>query len=376
MSTCVGTCVIAGNDFDPAPDYGPAQSKVHTMTDDLQSYTIDPELQPDEREDICELLTASGLDYEMGVEAFVVFRRGQRLVACAGLEKNVVKCTAIDPELRGEALGLKLLTEVVHLAHERGHSHLFLYTKPENVEFFRSCGFYPIAEVPGYVTLMENTPIGVSTYCQELKRLRRDGARIGAIVMNANPFTLGHRFLVERAAAACDWLHVFVVAEDVSYFSYRDRYQLVRSGIEGIPHLTLHPGSEYMVSRATFSAYFFKEKGVVGDCFTAIDLLIFRNFIAPALGITHRFVGTEPFCRTTHKYNADMKHWLTEDVSPAAPIDVVEIDRTEFQSVPISASEVRRLIAVNDFAHIRHLVPPTTMELLEAKYRRPRTSAA
>lgn len=346
------------------------------MTEDILSYTIDPALQPDEKDEICDLLAKCGLDYELGVEAFVVFRRQRRLIACAGLEKNVVKCTAIDPELRGESLGLKLLTEVVHLAHERGHSHLFLYTKPENVEFFRSCGFYPLAEVPGFVALMENTPIGIRTYCDRLARQRRDGAVIGSIVMNANPFTLGHRYLVERAAAACDWLHVFVVAEDASLISYRDRYALVKAGIEGIPRLTLHAGSEYMVSRATFSAYFFKEKGIVGDCFTAIDLLLFRNWIAPALGITHRFVGTEPFCRTTHKYNADMQHWLREDVSPAPAIEVVEIPRSVHEETPISASEVRRLLKAGDFGRIGVLVPPTTFSLLMTKYRQDRSSAA
>jgi [citrate (pro-3S)-lyase] ligase len=346
------------------------------MTDDIISCAVDPVAEPEVRDEIRAFLARSGLDYEQGAEAFVVFRRGRRLVACAGLEKNVVKCTAIDPELRGESLGLRLLTEIVHLAHERGHSHLFLYTKPENVDFFRSCGFYVIAEVPGYVTLMENTPIGIRCCCDSLKKLRQPGRTIGAIVMNANPFTRGHRYLVDRAAEVCDWLHVFVVAEDVSLISYRDRFQLVKAGIEGIPRLTLHPGSEYMVSRATFSAYFFKEKGIVGDCFTAIDLLIFRNHIAPALGITHRFVGTEPFCPTTHKYNADMQHWLREPVSPSPAIEVIEIPRVVHDQVPISASEVRRLLAAGDYARIGGLVPPATHQLLMSKYRQGRSSAA
>ena len=148
---------------------------------------------------------------------------------------------------------------------------------------------------------------------------RKLGSKIGAVVMNANPFTLGHRYLVEQSAAQCDWLHVFVVREDVSFFPYADRYPLVKQGVEGIERVTVHEGSAYMVSRATFSAYFFKEKGIVGDCFTAIDLLMFRNYIAPALGITHRFVGTEPFCATTRKYNEDMKYWLAQAPAEARP---------------------------------------------------------
>lgn len=339
------------------------------MTEDILSYTIDPAREPEELAEVKALLATCGLDYEQGIEAFVVFRRKRRLIACAGLEKDIVKCAAIEPELRGESLALKLMTEVVHLAHERGYGHLFLFTTPDNVDCFHACGFYLLVEVPGVAALMENTPIGIRRYCDRLKAQRHEGGKIGAIVMNANPFTLGHRYLVEYAAAACDWLHVFVVAEDASLFRYRDRFQMVAEGIVDIPHLTVYPGSEYMVSRATFPSYFFKEKEIVPDCFTAIDLLLFRNYIVPALGITHRFVGTEPFCKTTLKYNSDMKIWLQRPgVSPFPPIEVVEIPRCTRDEIPISASEVRRLLRADDMERIRRLVPKTTLTVLETRY--------
>lgn len=339
----------------------------------LEIGVIDPRADAAARGEVTAFLAASGLDYEHGLEAMVVFRsptRGHReILACAGLEANIVKCVAISPLLRGGAIGLRLLTEITHLATERGHAHLFLYTKPENRPFFDSCGFYLLAEAPGYVVLMENTPVGISSYCRKLARSRVEGAMIGSIVMNANPFTLGHRFLVEQAAARCDWLHVFVVTEDMSYFPYRQRFPLVKAGLDGLARVTVHEGSPYMVSRATFSAYFFKEKGIVGDCFTAIDLLLFRNHIAPSLGVTHRFVGTEPFCATTAKYNADMKHWLAHAPAEGPPITVVELLRCVRDGVPISASEVRRCLKAGDFARIKKLVPKTTYELLQRDYR-------
>ncbi|PWC31408.1 [citrate (pro-3S)-lyase] ligase [Azospirillum sp. TSO35-2] len=338
------------------------------MTDELDFYAVDPAVHSKERQEIRSLLGRCGLDYEEQIQVFVVCRRAGRLVACAGLESNIVKCCAIDPDLRGGSLSLTLLSEVVHLAYERGHSHLFLYTRPENVSFFQGCGFYPLAEVPDYVTLMENTPVGIRSYCDRLRAARRPGATIGGVVINANPFTLGHRYLVSLAAERCDWLHLFVVSEDASFVSYRDRYALVEEGVRGIPRLTLHHGSQYMVSRATFPNYFFKEKGVVGDCCTAIDLLLFRNFIAPALGITHRFVGTEPFCGTTRKYNADMKYWLQTAPSAAPAVTVIEETRTQSDGTPISASEVRRLLRNRDFERIRALVPAATYELLRDKY--------
>jgi [citrate (pro-3S)-lyase] ligase len=344
--------------------------------EELQFDTVELQTLPRVREEIVPLLGMCGLSLEDGVDVFVTCRHRGRLVACAGLEANVVKCVATDPLARGESIALKVVSEMIHVAHDLGHDHLFLYTRPNNIAFFTGCGFYPVVEVPGLVALMENTPIGVSAYCRALAGLRRPGSVVGSIVVNANPFTLGHRYLVEQAAARCDVLHLFVVAEDASFFPYAERFELVKAGIAGIARVVLHPGSQYMISRATFSSYFFKEKNVVGDCFTAVDLLIFREHIAPALGITHRFVGTEPFCRTTNKYNADMMYWLQADLSAAAPIKVVEIPRTEHDAIPISASEVRRLLAANDFDRIASLVPPTTLQLLQNRYRRARVAVA
>ncbi|MDR3437791.1 [citrate (pro-3S)-lyase] ligase [Telmatospirillum sp.] len=339
------------------------------VLDDFEFLTVDPSADPALQAEIRALLAKCGLDYEDGIDVFVICRPQGRLIACVGLEGNIVKCAAIEPDCRGESLSLKLLGEVVHLAVERGHSHLFLYTAPENQTFFRGCGFYPLVEVPNYVSLMENTPVGIRSYCNKLKTERKEGATIGAIVMNANPFTWGHQYLVAEAAKACDWLHVFVVAEDASRISYRDRYRLVELGIRGIDRVTLHHGSQYMVSRATFPAYFFKEKGMVGHCCTAVDLLLFRNFIAPALGVTHRYVGTEPFCPTTRKYNEDMKYWLQAAETGTPRVTVIEIPRTAVMGSPVSASEVRRLLDARDFDRIEALVPPATLELLYEKYR-------
>lgn len=339
------------------------------MNDEFEFYTIDPRTALAEQAEIRALLARCGLGYDEGIDVFVICRSERRLIACAGLECNIVKCVAIEPQFRGGSLGCKLLGEVLALTQERGHWHLFLYTRPENERFFGGCGFHPVVRVPGQVTLMENTPVGIGSYCRQLAAKKKPGARIGSIVMNANPFTIGHQYLVQQAARACDWLHVFVVGEDASFISYRDRFALVDSCISGLPRVTLHAGSQYMISRATFSAYFFKEKGLVGDCCTAVDLLLFRQYIAPALGITQRFVGTEPFCPTTRKYNTDMHHWLQDVESAAAPgVEVVEIPRLSRLGQPVSASEVRRLLRQRDFYRLEALVPQETFDLLLGKY--------
>ena len=222
---------------------------------------------------------------------------------------------------------------------------------------------------------MENSPVAIERYCDSLREQRRPGTRIGGIVLNANPFTLGHRYLVEQAARRCDWLHVFVVKEDASLFSYADRFALVATGVKGIDNLTLYPGSDYVISRATFPGYFLKDKMIIDHSWAAIDLLLFREYIAPALGITHRYVGTEPFDPVTNSYNADMKHWLEDAASAAPPITVVEMARASIHGTPISASEVRRLLQQRDFARIKELVPDSTLQFLERNFPQPTSIA-
>ena len=100
----------------------------------------------------------------------------------------------------------------------------------------------------------------------------------------------------------------------------------VLKGTKDIPRLTVHRGSEYIISRATFPCYFIKEQSVINHCYTEIDLKIFRQYLAPALGVTHRFVGTEPYCTVTSQYNNDMRYWLETPTLPAPPIELVEID--------------------------------------------------
>jgi [citrate (pro-3S)-lyase] ligase len=182
--------------------------------------------------------------------------------------------------------------------------------------------------------------------------------------MNANPFTRGHRWLVEQAARQCDWLHLFIVKEDASFFRYQDRWSLIEQGIADIPCTTLHPGSQYVISRATFPGYFLKDKGVVDDCHCRIDLQLFRQHLAPALGITHRFVGSEPLCPLTRAYNQRMKELLGCSSGEGPPIAVIELPRIEQGGEPVSASRVRKLYQARNWQAIAPLVPPATFDFL------------
>ncbi|KAA5938022.1 [citrate (pro-3S)-lyase] ligase [Pantoea sp. Bo_2] len=311
---------------------------------------------------IRDLLADSGLSMDSDITTFVEAWSAFRLVGCAGLTANIIKCVAVNENLRGENLSARLLAEVENLALSQGHFHLFLCTRPCNKERFMHCGYWPIAQSGNDALLMENTPSGISRYCRSLQAYRVAGKRIGAIVMNANPFTLGHRHLVEQAAHFCDHLHLFVVQEDASFFPFTVRLDMVQAGVAHLPNVTVHKGSQYIISRATFPAYFLKETGNVDQAWSEIDLLIFRDHIAPALDITHRFIGSEPFCDVTRQYNQTMHRLL------AGAVEVTEIPRIKATDHVISASEVRRLLKAKQFSHIQKLVPETTLAHLTSRY--------
>ena len=321
------------------------------------------QLDPRRREAVDLFLHQHQLSLEADCEWAIIVEYQRRIVGCGAIAGCVLKCIAVDPSLQGEGLSLKLLTELMTLAYELGRSELFLFTKPYNAALFSCAGFWPIARAGEQAVLMENSRERLARYCRQLTMYRQPGEKIGAIVMNANPFTLGHRWLVEQAARQCDWLHLFVVKEDASFFSYQDRVALIEQGIAGIANVTLHPGSAYLISRATFPGYFLKDKGVVDDCHCQIDLQLFREHLAPALQITHRFVGSEPLCSLTRNYNLRMKE-LLEAPGETPAIQVVELERVEKDGAPISASRVRKLYKERQWSAIAPLVPPGTLSFL------------
>lgn len=315
---------------------------------------------------IQQFLVENDLRFDESVTQFIVaFDDNEQILACGGLAGKVIKCVAVSEKARGSGVALQLATELVNLAYENGQTHLFIYTKPEYEALFAQCGFYLIASALPNVVLLENSRTRLAKQCQSWQMQKVEGERIGAIVMNANPFTLGHRYLVEQALTQCEHLHLFVVEENASQFSYTDRLQLVRQGLTDLTNITIHAGSDYIISRATFPDYFLKEKGLTDSLYVEIDLKLFRQYIAPSLGITHRFVGTEPICAVTNEYNRQMHYWLNQIEMNVPKIEVVEIERKLSDGRPISASRVRQLLNLQNWQALAELVPKSTLTFLK-----------
>ncbi len=324
----------------------------------FREQTINLQL-PEEKYRLLAFLERQGLALDGNVEYAVAVMDGEKMAASGALDGRVLKCIAVDEAYKNSGLSAKVVSHLISEAYEKQRTHLFVYTKPENKAIFSELGFYAIAEVPSKVVLMENRPDGIKRYIETLAKENGSKADSAAVVVNCNPFTLGHRYLIEYAASRCQRLHVFVLWEDRSSFPAEIRYRLVKEGTRHLSNVVLHQGKDYIISDATFPSYFIKTYQELVETHAKLDLEIFSRYIAPALGIRKRFVGEEPYCKVTAAYNAIMKALL-----PVHGIEVEVVPRKLADGEAISASRVRELIRSEKLQEVRTLVPETTYSFL------------
>ncbi len=316
-------------------------------------------------------LAANGLRLAP-LDRYVVVTRdedGNEILAGGGLDGNVIKCVAVSEAARSEGLMNILVSRLIVIAREEGRDSVKAFTKPENEGIFKSLGFALIASSPNAI-LMENGRGGLPEYRKYLASLARPG-RNGAIVMNANPFTKGHRYLVEQAASQVDNLYVIVVKEDRSRFPYVERKAMIEAGCAGLDNVVVCEGSDYAISAATFPTYFLKKLDDATDTQIALDLDLFVNHIAQPLGVTVRFAGSEPEDALTRRYNELMAEILPGTSVAVVrqawrPIDFVEIPRLEQKGKPLSATALRLALDEGGFKEAMEYIPVSSTPYMVA----------
>lgn len=335
------------------------------MFDDLVS-----QVSPDDRgtlKQVDALLAQEGITRDANLDyVCAMYDHDGNVIATGSCFGNSLRCFAVSRERQGEGLLNRILTHLIEFQASRGNLHLFLYAKLDSARYFGDLGFHEIARVDGTLVFMENRRNGFASWLQSLREepcppvTPRTGVT-GALVMNANPFTLGHQYLVEKAASECDLLHIFIVSEDVSLVPFAVRKKLVVLGIAHLSNVALHDSGPYIISNATFPSYFLKDESAVIAGHARLDLAVFTK-IAEALGITRRYVGEEPTSVVTGLYNRIMAESL-----PRAGIECVVVPRKEAAGSPISASTVRRCLKTGDWDALRALVPESTLRFFESE---------
>ena len=330
--------------------------------------------EPEELAARKELLESRGLSVPGGEDLILGFFGEDRLVATGSLVGNILEGIAVEKAAEGEGAASMVVTALIKRAVEKGQRRVFIYSRPEEAKRFELLGFTLLAtaSVPESglgASLLEWGMDGIAAFRRMLAGVssgRPDNA--GAVVMNCNPFTLGHRHLVEFAASRRPWLYVIVVEEDRSLFPFHVRLRLVRDGTSDLSNVTVIPGGPYVISSATFPTYFTRIQGAekderITELHAVLDLELFRNHIAPPLKVSERFVGTEPYCRVTSAYNRMMK---TVFSAGNGGLEVWEMPRFELGGVPVSASAVRDCIRQGRLAEAEPFVPESTWTWLNS----------
>lgn len=333
----------------------------------MSEYTLS-QVSPSDKTTLAQidaLLQQEGIRRDANLDYIcAMFDEEYNVIGTGSCFGNTLRCFAVSSAHQGEGLLNQIITHLIEVQCARGNLHLFLYTKVKSAKFFSDLGFYEIARVEDTLVFMENRRDGFGSYLRNLEKTKTAG-KSAALVMNANPFTLGHQYLVETAAAACDTLHLFVVSEDASLVPFAVRKQLVAAGVAHLPNVVLHDSGPYIISNATFPSYFLKDAEAVIEGHAKLDLAVFSK-IAAVLNVTARYVGEEPTSQVTGLYNQIMAEQL-----PKAGIECIIVPRKQANGKAISASTVRQCLQSGDWETLAQLVPQTTLDYFQSDAAKP-----
>lgn len=315
------------------------------------------------KDEVINFLKKFQLELDDNVDYTVVIRKDGEIKGTCSKAKNVFKCFAISKDLQGEGVSATLLNTLNDKLFEEGIYHSFIFTKLENIDIFSGLG-YKLIEKGYKVALLENGIYNIDSYLAKISKEYKLEKKINraSLVMNCNPFTLGHLYLIEKASKENEEVIVFIVQEDKSLFPFKDRYEMVKKGVSHLKNVKVIPGGEYIISSATFPSYFLRKKDDVLNAYTSLDANIFGKYFANKFNIKKRYVGMEPYCEVTRAYNNALKNIL-----PNYGVEIIEVERKEFNKIPISASKVRELIKENNISTIEKIVPKVTYEFLNTE---------
>lgn len=310
---------------------------------------------------IKELLAQEDIRLDQNLDyTCAIFDSQGQAIATGSYFHNTLRCLAVSSKHQGEGLMNRIVSHLVNELSLQGLTHLFLYTKIDSGQLFSQLGFYEICRVEGNLVFMENRRDGFQSYLDSLIPAPAGANSIAALVMNCNPITLGHQFLIEKAAAENDHVHLFLLEEDASIFPYTVRRQLVEEACQHLDNLTIQPTADYIISQATFPSYFQADSEAVIAGHSLLDAKLFLQ-IAERLNIQKRYVGEEPYSKMTATYN----QVLTE-VLDGAGIELVIVPRKTQNGQAISASNVRSAVAKDDWEFVEASTPATTLAYLQS----------
>jgi [citrate (pro-3S)-lyase] ligase len=314
-----------------------------------------------ERKELIDFLKKNDLRFEKDIDYSLVIRIEGKVVATASKAKNIFKCIAVSEKMRGQGLTSILVSAMMDKLFEENIYHSFIFTKNNEKLKFQSLNYKLIYETSDIV-LLEHGKYDINKYLEGMKTKNNiDDEEKAALVMTCNPFTLGHKYLIEKAARESKNLLIFVVEEDKFLFPFDTRFKLVSKGVSHLKNVKVIPSGEYLISSSTFPSYFLKEDSNIEEVFTELDAGIFAKYFCSKFNITKRYVGTEPYCKVTNNYNKALERILNK-----VKVEFCEIERKKNDDNYISASLVRKLLKEEKVYLTKDILPKVTWDYLNS----------
>jgi [citrate (pro-3S)-lyase] ligase len=311
-----------------------------------------------EKNDAKTLLLENGLSVDDYVDTTIGIYDEHKMVATGSLYKNVIKMIAVDPSYKGSNLTDIIMTHLIQILSEKKINKYFLFTTPQSKLYFLNYHFSFIYENQDIV-MLENSFEPIDEKLHSIKsRLNLRPGRTASIVMNCNPVTLGHLYLIETCAKENDQVIIFLVEEDLSIFPFKTRYNLLKASTKHLKNVNIVPSTPYIISSATFPTYFLKELSDASRIYMDLDIHIFQTYFMEIFGINYRYVGTEPFDEATRTYNETMERLLKDRL--------IKVERYEKDDKIISASLIRKLAKEKKFEELKQYVPQPTYKFLKS----------
>lgn len=312
----------------------------------------------------CEELTRFLAKFEVTYtrcDMSCVVREEGRIIATGSVEGNTFKYFFVDESHQGHGMIRIIYDTLLTYVLEQGYVSYFGFTTPDNIPVFEALGLNLVYKTKD-ACLLEG---GFGSYDKWIARIRKKlpakTGRRGATVMNCNPMTKGHLYLVKEARKEVDELLVFVLQEDSSLFPFEDRYRIVKDELREYDNVHVIMGGPYIISKATFPTYFIKKKDNMLDIYTSIDGGLFIDKIAKDLEIDVRFFGSEPKDLVTEQYTRMLQKMVSD-----SPIEMRIFPRFEVEDEPVSASAVRDLLVMDKKKDAYKLVVDHTIKFLES----------
>ncbi|HOI46416.1 MAG TPA: GNAT family N-acetyltransferase [Bacilli bacterium] len=323
------------------------------------NYRIANYLTKEELEHCTELLARNGLRYEEKVSDTIAIYDQDKIIATGSIYENVIKMIAVDENYQGQNITAIILNHYINYFSNKRVYKYFIYTKPESVKYFTEYNF-SLVSMTDTIALLENNFETIDEFLQKQKQIHRiNDEDTACIVMNCNPVTNGHLYLIEKCAKENHKTIIFLVEEDKSVFPYSIRYELLTKATSHLSNVQILPSSIYIISSATFPTYFLKELNQASLEYMKLDIQIFKDHFMKIFHIAKRYIGSEPLDPTTSAYNQTMRDILKDQL--------VVIDRKMFDSHIISASRVRKLAQELKFDELKPYVPEVTYQLLTSE---------